>query len=311
MTSTSRLYIKHNPIYTTMTEFLDLPPELRYIIYNNVLETIIAENDRICWGPKVWKIDTVVKPTIPIKRVKISDIRPNGEAFLLHGFWCPPVTHRDIACLVFLAQSCKFLYDEVLKFAWSNSDLAIQGTLNMIHHELSARVTFPMTTLIRSCMVSLELVTHDSYKLQDHKTMEAIVTLVNTHFPALKRLELRLPNTTLSYLYNRLESDSPARVVFAQLHLLRLEISVVFHVYQFQKISHRKGHNINTRYRTCDELAALLTAIHTSSRTTALDRHRKMQNRELFDLDYYLLETVDLRSIAHHEEGLCYLDHLV
>jgi hypothetical protein len=310
MTSTSQLYIKHNHISSTMTGFLDLPLELRYIIYDNVLETIIAENNRIFWGPKVWNADTL-QPVTTTERRKIEGIRPNGGAFLLHGFWCSPVTHRDIAYLVPLAQSCKFLYDEVLKFAWSNSDLAIQGTFTEIHHELSACVTFPMTTLIRSCMVSLELAIHNSYELRDHTTMEEIVTLVNTCFPALKRLEMRLPNIALSCLPNRLELDSPAKAVVARLYLLRLEISVVFHVYQFRKMFHRKGHNINTRYRTCDELAALLTAIHTSGRTTALDRHRKKQNRELLDLDYYLLETVDLRFIAHHEEDLCHLDHLV
>jgi hypothetical protein len=281
-----------------MTGFLDLPHELRYIVYNSVLEMIIAENDRIFWGPKI----SGIQVTIEITRRKGTSLRQSGGALFYDSYWCPPVNLRDITSFVLLAQSCKFLHDEVLKFAWSNADITIQSTLRGLCHELRSRPTFSMTPLVRSCIGSLELIICNLYEKEDQQAMKEIVNLINTHLLALKRLNLSWPNVTLSFLNNRPTSDLPAKAVFAQLHLLRLGISAVFRVYRYRSGLLRHSYRTNGRYRTCDELAALLTDLHASHRTTALNRHRKKQNRELFDLDYYLLETAGLRSISHNEE---------
>jgi hypothetical protein len=132
--------------------------------------------------------------------------------------------------------------------------------------------------------------------------MKEIVGLINAHLPTLERLDISIPHITSSRLRLVHLSRPSAKAVFARLLHLRLDIRVVFHVYLRCM---RDGSCGCRLYHPHDELTDLLTAIHDLGRAVASMRQSKKQDCESFDLDYYLLETRDLRSIGHHEDGSC------
>ena len=285
-----------------MTGFLDLPPELRNIIYNDVLQTIPTKNDPIVWLPDVLEVDIDKHPTIAISRLQITGLEYGR---LSAGLQCqyPSLYLRDIAPLVSLARTSKILHDEILQLAWSICNLEVRGTLDMICTLLGPRLALHTTPLIKSSIKTLELTIYNPWGLEGLHAMKEIVELINTHLPALERLDLSFPNLLNrgSNIQNPLHL--PAKEVFAQLLLLRSELLVVFHI--TQKLVEKRGERIRLLrlyWPFRDELAALLTDIYASHRATVLDRQRKRQDRELFDLDYYLLETTDLRSAIHNEE---------
>jgi hypothetical protein len=303
ITSSFQVYIKRHQSSSTMARSLDLPLELRHIVYANILETIIAEGHRIFWPPHNLDIDVNMDGAIT-KRIR-QCYRLTGGPFITGGNSYSSISHRDMDPLIFLARPSKVLQDEVLQLAWSNSELKVQGKLNTACELLASRLSRSITPLVKSSIRSLELIIFDPWEREGLKTMKKIVGLINSHLPALENLDLSFPHI-IDLRLDRIPMYSPAQDVFAQLLLLRLGISVVFHSYPRSPDCPRRcclRPRIPGHHRlTPDDLKGLLTDIYASNRARALDRQRKKQDRELFDLDYYLLETAELRSLAHHEE---------
>ncbi|KAH0291078.1 hypothetical protein M436DRAFT_67288 [Aureobasidium namibiae CBS 147.97] len=286
-----------------MTGFLDLPYELRYMVYDNLLEMRWAIGDRIFWVPEV---DINMHPAMAISRRKGEDFRPTGGPYIFRkrgtvtrGREYPTVNLYNITLLVSLARTSKILYKEVVELAWPNSNLKIQGTLNMVCGLLGPRLALCMSPLVKQCIEYLELGIFDPSDRDGVQPMKELVEIINTHLPALKRLDLSFPHRTDSHRDPLHLLGKSAKAAFAQLLLLRLELRVVFHVYERR----HTGETLHI-YRAHDNLAALLTDIHTSNRFKALDRQRMKHDLELLDLDYCLLRTTDLRSAVHHEEGV-------
>lgn len=318
MTFSPRYYIKHNQRPSNMTGFLNFPFELRYMVCDSLLEMIWVMDDRIFWVPDVLEVDINMHPTMAISRRQGEDFRPTGGPFIfrkagrpfIRGREYPAVSLYYITPLVSLARTSKILYEEVSKLAWSHSDLKVQGTLHMVCGLLGPRLDLCMTPLIKNCIRYLELGIFDPSKRQGLQPMKEIVGLINTHLPALRRLDLSFPHLT-DYRQDPLHLlNTSAKAAFAQLLFLRLELRVVFHVYQKCKLPLDDFCHCNI-YHAHVNLAALLTDIHTSNRVKALERQRKEQGHELLDLDYCLLRTADMRSIAHHQEGSSSSNHLV
>lgn len=298
-----------------MTGLLDLPFELRYMVYGNLLEMRWITNDRIFWVPAV---DISMHPIMAISRQKGEDFRPTGGPFIfrkngrpfMRGREYPAVSLYYITPLVSLARTSKILYEEVSKLAWSHSDLKIQGTLNMVCGLLGPRLASYMTPLTKNCIAYLELGIFDPSNREGLRPMKEIVGLINTHLPALRRLDLSFPHLTDVQRDPLHLLGRSAKAAFAQLLVLRPELRVVFHVYQRCKRPLASYCHCNI-YHAHRDLAALLTDIHTSNRAKALDRQLKKQEHELLDLEYCLLRTTDMRSIAHHEERCSSSNHLV
>jgi len=309
-----QLCLEHNQESPDMTGFLDLPYELRYMVYDNLLEMRWIMDDRIFWVPGV---DIIMHPAMAISRRKGEDFRPTGGPYIFRkrgtvtrGREYPTVSLYNITPLVCLARTSKILYKEVVKLAWSNSNLKVQGSLNMVCGLLGPRLALCMSPLVKNCIEYLELGIFDPSYQENLQTMKEIVGLINTHLPALRRLDLSFPHLTDVHRDPLHLLGKSAKAAFAQLLLLRLELRVAFHVYQRCKKPLASYCHCNI-YHAHRDLAGLLTDIHTSNRTKALDRQRKKQEHELLDLDHCLLRSVDLRSVAHHGGVSCSSNHMV
>lgn len=86
-----------------MTEFLNLPPELRYMIYDYALESILARPVRTIWPQEVLKADIYVPRTIAVPRRRLLGSRRPLSVMLDRED--PVVYIRDIAPLVSLART--------------------------------------------------------------------------------------------------------------------------------------------------------------------------------------------------------------
>jgi hypothetical protein len=307
---------KYNQEFPNMTGFVDLPLELRMMVYNEVLKMIWVADDRIFWVPEVSEVDINKIPTIAISRRQGEDFRPTGGPYIFRppaffyrlGKEYPTVNLNYITPLVSLARTSKLLHNEVLSIAWSHSDLRVQGTLKMVCGLLGPRLALYMTPLIQNSITDLKLVIYNPSERGGYRAMKDIVGLINAHLPTLKRLDISIPHITSSRLHLMHLWRPSAKAVFAQLLHLRLDLRVVFHVY----LQCMRGGRCGCRlYHPHDELTDLLTGIHDMDRAVASMRQSKKQDCDLFDLDYYLLETRHLRSISHHEEGSCSPDRMV
>jgi hypothetical protein len=284
---------------SNMTGFLDLPLELRDMVYNNVLERSKAGDHRVFWTFDGMKVDSHMNLDIPFTRRSRRHFRV-GRPSKNQRHRGSSVSHRDISLLVSLAQTCQTLYDEVLSFAWPNSDTKAQGTIEEVCGLLAPRFTLSKTPIIKNSIKSLDLFICNPWEQDSYKAMQEII---KNHLPTLTRLDLSVPHMISSppgsTWCKKPILDPPAKAVFAHLHRSHLESLVVFQVYDDNSGCVRDYFWIDGRNPSCDEIAALLRDTHDLNRTKAVDRQCKKQDRELFDLNYYLVETVVLRSIGH------------
>jgi len=314
MTSHLQFYIEHSQRPPNMTGFLDLPYELRYMVYDNLLRMRWIMDDRIFWVPEV---DINMHPTMAISRLKGEDFRPTGGPYIfrkrgtvVRGREYPTVNLYNITPLVSLARTSKILYKEVVKLAWSNSNLKVQGSLNMVCGLLGPRLALCISPLVKNCIQYLELGIFDPSHQENLQAMKEIVGLINTHLPTLRRLDLSFPHLTDVHHDPLHLLGKSAKAAFAQLLLLRLELRVAFHVYQRCKRPLASHCHCNI-YHAHRDLAGLLTDIHSSNRAKALGRQRKKQEHELLDLDYCPLRSADLRSAVHHGGVSCSSNYMV
>lgn len=180
-----------------MTGFLDLPYEVRQVVYQDVLATIIAARKRIFWVPDVLEKD-VDHQVLAITYRRARDFRQQEHGpFVVFRYDCPTVNHRDIASLLSLAQTCQSLYNEISEFAWKAADFQVQGTLDMIRGLLGPRLALYMSVATKSSITSLELIISKPWKENSLEAMKEIVGMINTHLPALEVLTLSFPHVTL------------------------------------------------------------------------------------------------------------------
>jgi hypothetical protein len=283
-----------------MTGFLDLPPELRLIVYANILETIKARDLDVFWTSDGLEVDLSMDSCIAIPKRMGKYRRRTMEPPKNKRRQNPSVSHRCITPLLSLAQTCKMLRHEVSEFAWYHSDLRAPGTLNEIRSLLASRLILSTMPIRKSSITDLKLTVSDLWEPDGRKAMKEIVRLLNTRLPELTVLELSVPHITSSPRGVRSIAGPSAKPIFAQLHRLRY-VLVLFQVYDQNRGCVRDYPQIDGRYPTCRELADLLTDTHASYSDKALDRFGGKHDRKFVHLDYFL-ETANLRSIAHHGE---------
>lgn len=299
-----------------MTGILNLPLEVRKVVYNNVLATITAERKRIFWIPDVLE-QNIDHKTLAITYRREKDFRPQEHGpFVWYGYEWPAVHHRDTTPLISLARTCKSLHKEVSDFAWKASDFRVQGTLDMIRGLLGPRLALCMPLVTKSSITSLELVLDKPWKVNDLEAVKEIVEMINTQLPALEALTLSFPHLTLHLPASKLTMLSicrPARAILVQLLTLRpdllVEFKAYYHVMRFTYSHYHSGFNAHTL--TCSQLVALLTSNHAIGRAKAIDRQRKKVESACLNADYYIHVTLGLRSSTYHEEVDCCFDHKV
>ncbi|CAD0085253.1 unnamed protein product [Aureobasidium mustum] len=297
-----------------MTGFLNLPFEVRKIVYDNVLANTVGEYKRVFWVPDILE-KNIDHQTLAITYRRGSNFRRQGNGpFGAFGSECPAIHHRDTAPLISLARTCKSLHKEVSDLAWKASDFRVQGTLDMICGLLSPRLTLCMPLVTKSSITSLELVLDKPWKVNGLEAMEEIVEMINTHLPALEVLTLSFPHLTLHVPGSKLTMLSicrPARAILAQLLPLRPDLLVAFkayyHVMRFAYSHYHSSFNAHTL--ACSQLVALLTSNHAIGRAKAIERKRKKVESACLDADYYIHMTLGLRSSTHYEEIGCCFDH--
>lgn len=299
-----------------MTGFLDLPFEVRELVYKNVLATIIEGRKRIFWVPDVLEQDIEYQAlAITYRRARDFRQQENGLCVVFR-YDCPTVNHRDIVSLIFLAQTCHSLYNEVLKFAWKAVDFQVQGTLDMICGLLRPHLALHMSVAAKDSITSLELIINKPRRVDGLEYMKEIVGMINTHLPVLEVLTLSFPHVTLHVPGNRLAMlplCRPAKALLAQLLSLRLRLLIDFQAhYHIMRYNYSHYHsNYNARILSCTELVARLRSEHATNRAKATDRQRKTVESNCLDPDYYIHKTLGLRSSTYYEEIRCCFDHKV
>ncbi|KAG9590776.1 hypothetical protein KCU77_g7416, partial [Aureobasidium melanogenum] len=299
-----------------MTGFLDLSFEIREIVYNNVLPTIIAGRSRIFWVPDVLEQD-INHQGLAITYRKARNFRQQANGPFVafrHNF--PAIHHRDMTSLISLAQTCQFLYNEVSKLAWKVSDFKVQGTLDMIHGLLRLNLALCMSLVSKSSITSLELIINEPWKADGLKAMKEIVGVINTHLPALEVLTLSFPHVTLRVPGSSLTMHSlcrPAKTMLAQFLFLRPDLLVDFKgYYHTMRYNHSHYHSSNNAHTLAlSKVVEFLTINYAISRAKAIDRQRKKVESDCLDPNYYIHMTLGLRSSTHHEMVRCCFDHKI
>ncbi|KAH0367130.1 hypothetical protein KCU65_g4831, partial [Aureobasidium melanogenum] len=299
-----------------MTGFLDLPYEVRKIVYNNVLPAIIAGRERIFWVPDVLEqnIDHQIYP-ITYRKAKNFREQANGPFFVFgHDF--PAVHHRDISPLIRLAQTCHSLHQEVSKLVWKVSDLKVQGALGMICGLIRPHLALHMSVVTKNFLTSLDLIINEPWKMDSLDAMKEIVEMINTHLPALEVLTLSFPHVTLHVPGSSITMRSlcrPARAILAQLLLLRPDLLVDFQGYDpMFRYSYSHYHSsYNTNPLSQSKVVEFLTSNYAIIRAKAIDRQRKKVESDCLDPDYYIHMTLGLRSATHYEAIRCCFDHKI
>ncbi|KAG9552886.1 hypothetical protein KCU71_g13508, partial [Aureobasidium melanogenum] len=299
-----------------MTGFLDLPHEVRKIVYTNVLEIIIAGRKRIFWVPDVLE-QNINHQALATTYRRGRDFSPQEHGpFVWLGQEWPAAHHRDIASLMSLARTCQALHNEVSEFAWKASDFKVQGTLDMIHELLGHRLAHHMSVVTKCFITSLKLIIYNPWKANGLEFMKEIVEMMNTHLPALEVLTLSFPHVTLHFPESRVTMSSlcrPARAMLAQLLLLRpdllVDIQGHYHVMRYNYSHYHSSYNAHTL--VCSRVVELLTTNYAISRAKAIDRQRKKVESDCLDPDYYIYMTLGLRSSTYHEKIRCCFDHKI
>ncbi|KAH0265488.1 hypothetical protein KCU91_g11411, partial [Aureobasidium melanogenum] len=299
-----------------MTGSLDLPFEVREIIYNNVMPTIIAGRRRIFWVPDVLERDINHQAfTITYRKARNFRQQANGPFVAFrHNF--PTIHHPDITSLISLAQTCQFLHKEVSKLAWKVSDFKVQGNLDMIRGLLCPRLALCMSLVSKSSITSLELIINEPWKTDGLEALKEIVEVINIHLPALEVLTLSFPHVKLHVPGSSLTMHSlcrPAKVMLAQLLFLRPDLLVDFKGY-YHTMRYNYSHchsNYNAHTLTHSKVVELLKTNYAISRAKAIDRQRKKVQSDCLDPDCYIHITLGLRSSTHYEAICCCFDHKI
>lgn len=143
-----------------MLSFIDLPPEIRLVIYKILLQHTLAKDTRILYfGDNPLRCGVFpdrIRHKQPFRRVgspgdiKFLNTRTDLASHIaLKGY----VIHlADIDDLLFLASTCRLTRSEILALAWSNADIRIESpeTYNDLHCIFYDRLTSQSCEFIRT-----------------------------------------------------------------------------------------------------------------------------------------------------------------
>ncbi|KAH0155143.1 hypothetical protein KCU67_g8836, partial [Aureobasidium melanogenum] len=279
-----------------MLSFLDLPPEIRSMIYKMLLQDTFAKDTRILYfgdNPLRSGVDPDrIRHKQPFERIcSQGDIEfLNTKSILArHIAMAEYIIHlADIDDLLFLAATCHLLRSELLALAWSNADVRVASpeTYNELHCIFYDRLTIESCNFIRTLQLNV-----DGRKFLSPVTRK-IVGLVRNRLVQLQQLTVCLFET-----YGAFEpylSPGVAALRSLPLHItvhLRYYTSIgsrnilcVFH----RGIFRRRDKSKNTR------LQSLRTKVSLIVQKRKEERAKQEQGDQTLDV---LEATVEMRSL--------------
>ncbi|KAH0007049.1 hypothetical protein KCU78_g11981, partial [Aureobasidium melanogenum] len=175
-----------------MSSFLDLPPEIRLIIYNILLQSTLAKDTRILYfgdNPLRSGIDPdCIRHKQPFKRIgPQGDIRFLDTKSILarHIARAQYTIHlADIDDLLFLASTSRLIRSELLALAWSSADVHIESPdgYKELHCVFYDRLTSESCTYIRTLQFSI-----DSCQWSPSETIK-VIELIRVRLPQVEQL---------------------------------------------------------------------------------------------------------------------------
>lgn len=175
-----------------MSSFLDLPPEIRSMIYKMLLQDTFAKDTRILYfgdNPLRSGVDPDrIRHKQPFERIcSQGDIEfLNTKSILArHIAMAEYIIHlADIDDLLFLASTCRLIRSELLALAWSNADVHIKspGNYNELHYVFYDRLTSQSCNHIRTLHFNI-----DYCQWSPSETIK-IIELICTRLPQFEQL---------------------------------------------------------------------------------------------------------------------------
>lgn len=180
-----------------MPQFLDLPPEVRIVIYHALIDSAVSERKRVAWMPDVLEKEISEKSTLVVSpRTLDWSAQQHGS----HHFYannCPALHHLDTGSVASLARTCELLREEIRPIAWKRADVVVQGRLPIIHALLETRfATTTMPSETKPFVQGLKLELDAGKYMQPGDFMivlKKIIYFVTRHLPSLKTLSISLP----------------------------------------------------------------------------------------------------------------------
>ncbi|KAG9857804.1 hypothetical protein KCU98_g377, partial [Aureobasidium melanogenum] len=176
-----------------MLSFLELPTEVRLMIYKILLQSTLAKNIRILYsGDNPLRCGHTFPDCVRHKQTfkRIGSQGPiefvDARTIIVNAIiWAEYNIHfADIDDLLFLASTCRLLRSELLALAWSNADVHIQSpeNYNELHHVFYQRLTSESCKFIRTLQINLD---HDQWWPSESIK---VVELIRVRLPQLEQL---------------------------------------------------------------------------------------------------------------------------
>ncbi|KAG9566485.1 hypothetical protein KCU77_g16778, partial [Aureobasidium melanogenum] len=176
-----------------MLSFLDLPTEVRLIIYKILLESTLAKNTRVLYSGDNPLRCGHTSPDCVRHKQTFKRIGSHGSIEFVDAVTIIVraimrarynIHFADIDDLLSLASTCRLLRSELLALAWSNADVHIQSpeNYNELHHVFYHRLTSESCDFIRTLQINFD---YDQW--WPSKSIK-VVELIRVRLPKLEQL---------------------------------------------------------------------------------------------------------------------------
>jgi hypothetical protein len=180
----------------TMLSFTDLPPEIRWAIYETPLQSTLAKTTRILYSGKdplrCGDTPHCIRHNQPFKRngrdgkIEFLDARIIYARDIRRAKY--KIHHADLDDLVPLASTCRLVRSDLLAFAWSRAEIHI--TSPELHTELHCIFFDRLTSESCNFIRTLEIDVHDRDWLPSE--MRKIIGLIRRRIPQLEKLSVNI-----------------------------------------------------------------------------------------------------------------------
>jgi hypothetical protein len=274
----------------TMLSFTDLPPEIRWAIYETPLQSTLAKTTRILYSGKdplrCGDTPHCIRHNQPFKRtgsdgkIEFLDARIIYARDIRRAKY--NIHHADLDDILPLASTCRLVRSDLLAFAWSRAEIQIMSPepLNELRCIFYDRLTSESCNFIRT----LEIDVHERDWLSSET--RKIVGLIRRRLPVLEKLTV---NVFIQFV-SRNVAFAPGLAAF---RILPLHVALEFNNKVFPyHILH------SDRFRGPGSGAATMQSLRTELSLIGSKRREEQAKRGLGDEVGGILEaTVDMRSL--------------
>ncbi|KAG9948766.1 hypothetical protein KCU85_g4740, partial [Aureobasidium melanogenum] len=283
-----------------MLPFLDLPPEIRLIIYKILLQYALAKDIRILYSGnnplRCRDYPHSIRHKQPFEHVAQDHIWfSDAKNLSAHETRIAQynIHHADIDDLLFLASSCRLLRSELLALAWSNADIRIESPeaykeLRCVFYD---RLTSETCNFIRTLHFNVD---EDTWAPSESRE---IVELIIHRLPRLEQLIVNIVLRSRDGLFIKPLTSSAAALDNLPLHVA---IELRHHIYRRlrpSRILPALAHLVAVRDKdesATAQLQSLRTQISLIRQKRREEQLKKKQEDQVGDT---LDATVEMRSL--------------